>query len=108
MKILHKIKENLYLIIPTACVAFWTIYYFLKIDHCVPLHRYLDFGFFFDASQQVLTDPSKIYENNEFYYFPIATVFFVLTNASFLLYIIIYQIIILMSIFQYFQSLPDI
>ena len=108
MKILNNRKESIYLIIPSACITFWTRCYFLKISYSVPWNNYLDFGFFCDASQQVLIDPSKIYEINEFYYIPIAAVFFVFTNAPFLLYIIIYQIIILMSSFQYFLLLPKI
>jgi len=108
MKILNNRKENLYLIIPSAYIAFWMIYYFLKIDHCVSWHRYLDFRFFFNASQQVLTVPTKIYITIEFYYLPITSVFFTFTLTPFLLYIIIYQIIILVSSFQYFLSLPDI
>ncbi len=90
-----KIKENLYLIIPSACVTFWAIYYFLKIGHWVPWDRYLDFGFFYDAGQQFLTDPSKIYEISEFYYLPIAAVFFAFTISPFPLYVSFYTFYIL-------------
>ncbi len=90
MIIFKKIKDNIYLIIPTLCVVFWAFYYFIKIGGIPPYDRYLDFGYFYESGKQVLTDPINLYEIKGIYYLPSAATFFALTIAIFPLHISYY------------------
>ena len=83
MNVFKIVKENLYLIIPALCVAFWAFYYFMKVGGIPSYTRYADFGFFYESGTQVLTDPINLYKIDKFYYLPSAATFFAFTLAIF-------------------------
>lgn len=76
MKILKKLINKVYIIIPAICVIFWAFYFFIKIHSFLSYDKYWDFGIFYEAGQQIFANPRELYNVPNFLYFPSAALFF--------------------------------
>ena len=82
MNILRTIKDNLYLIVPFACIAFYALIILLRFDF-VPYQG--DFETFYNAGNQIINDPSRLYDVPAFLYMPaFACVFTIFTPFEFI------------------------